>query len=183
MICIANTLPNIIWTNGRLVPLSEGWLTETMNDSATRAGYPQWEYSPHVARALTQYLEEECKATALSIEDVESMISRSLAGIGFEDVAKVAMLSAPRVNIYLPELAAQTGYELLFYPRLRQRLHDAIGYQVKGVRLVGIRDCAKMLDSAVRWRRNCSRLREQIVVFSRDCLQQRAQFDIEMAVC
>lgn len=182
MICFPNTLPNIIWSEQRLVPLSEGWLAETLEDSASRAGYAQWEYSPHVARALAQYLEEECRATALSVDDIEVMIRRSLAGIGFEDVAGVAELSPPRVNIFLPELAAQTGYELLFYPSLRERLQEATRYQVRGVRLVGLRDCAKMLDAAQRWRANCRRVSAQIVSFSRRCLEDAGARLVEMAV-
>ena len=37
MIALPQRLPNIIWKNDRLVPLSEGWLAESIERAAANA--------------------------------------------------------------------------------------------------------------------------------------------------
>jgi hypothetical protein len=182
MICFPQRLPNVIWCNHRMVPLSEGWLEESINDSAHRAGYANWEMSGHVATALAQYFEDECRATAISVEALEMMIRKSLEGIGFGDVAACSQVAPPRVNIYLPELAAHANMELRFFPLLRAKLEEAVNLQVRGVRLVGMRECVKILDSARKWRTTCRQLTQQIIGFSVDCLEKRTHSPIDLVV-
>ena len=128
MIALPQRLPHVIWKNGRLVPLSEGWLAESIEHAAAGAGYHRWHLAPEVARAIAVYLED---------------------------------------SISLTELASYAPYELEFYPLLKQRLGDALEVQVAGVRLEGLRDCSKILDSAGRWRRTCVRISDEIIYFCR----------------
>jgi len=172
MIAFANRLPHVLWTNQRLVPLSEGWLAEAIEESAREVGHDQWELAPHVAHAISEYLEADCTATVLSVEALESMLKRSLAGIGYEEIAQHSRITPPRVSIYLPELASQKQMELAFYPELSQRLEQAVEYDVKAIRLVGLRDCAKILDSARKWRKTCENIRRNIISFSKACLER-----------
>ncbi|MEM1059031.1 MAG: hypothetical protein AAGK14_07265 [Verrucomicrobiota bacterium] len=172
MIAFANRLPHVLWVNQRLVPLSEGWLTEAIEESAREVGHQHWELAPHVARAISEYLEADCTATVLSVETLESMLKRSLHGIGYEEIALHSRITPPRVSIYLPELAHQQKMELAFYPELNSRLEQAMAFEVKAVRLVGLRDCAKILDAARKWRKTCESIRDNIIAFSEACLKR-----------
>ncbi len=183
MIALPQKLPNVIWQNSRLVPLSEGWIVESIEHSARNAGYLNWHLSTHVARAIVHYLETDCEFQVLSVEALQAMIKKSLEGIGFPDVAQNSDIVPPRVSIYLPELAAHASYELLFYPMLAERLDQAIEYQVRGVRLEGLRDCTKILDSAQRWRRSCRTLSDEIISFSRAHLSRGNAKAVELLIC
>lgn len=183
MIALPQKLPNVIWKNSRLVPLSEGWIIESIQQSAQRAGYLNWHLSTHVARAIVHYLETDCEIQTLSVEALQAMINKSLEGIGFPDVAQSSQIVPPRVSIYLPEIATHAGLELLFYPMLAERLTQAIGYHVKGVRLEGLRDCTKILDAARHWRKSCRMLSDEIISFSRAHLSRSNAKTVELLIC
>jgi hypothetical protein len=172
MIALPQRLPHVIWKNGRLIPLSEGWLAESIEHAAAAAGYLRWHLAPEVARAIAVYLEDENSAPALPVDYLQEMVRRSLEGIGFEEIARESRIVPPRVSISLPELAARAPYELEFFPLLRQRLGDALEVQVAGVRLEGLRDCSKILDAAERWRGTCGRISDEIIYFCR-CYMNR----------
>ena len=57
MIALPQKLPHVIWRNDRLVPLSEGWLAESIEHAAAASGYHRWHLAPEVARAIAVYLE------------------------------------------------------------------------------------------------------------------------------
>jgi hypothetical protein len=167
MIALPQRLPHVIWKNDRLVPLSEGWLAESIEHSAEAAGHHRWHLAPEVARAIAIYLENDWIAPALPVDHLREMVRRSLEGIGFEDIAQESLIVPPRVSISLMELAVRAPYEIEFYPLLKERLDDALEVQVGGVRLEGLRDCSKRLDSAGRWRRTCERISDEIIHFCR----------------
>lgn len=184
MIAFANRLPHVLWVNQRLVPLSEGWLTEAIEESARQVGLEQWDLASHVARAISDYLESDCTATVLSVPTLESMLRRSLTGIGYEEIAEHSRMTPPRVSIYLPELATQKKLELAFYPELSQRLEQAVAFEVKAVRLVGLRDCAKILDAARKWRKTCEGIRTNIISFSQACLEKAdLKAPVQLVLC
>ena len=149
------------------MPLSEGWLAESIEHSAEAAGHHRWHLAPEVARAIAIYLENDWIAPALPVDHLREMVRRSLEGIGFEDIAQESLIVPPRVSISLMELAVRAPYEIEFYPLLKERLDDALEVQVGGVRLEGLRDCSKRLDSAGRWRRTCERISDEIIHFCR----------------
>ena len=167
MIALPQRLPHVIWRNGRLVPLSEGWLAESIERAAAEAGHHRWHLAPEVARAIAVYLENDWVAPALSLDSLREMVRRSLEGIGFDDIARKSEIVPPRVSISLMELAVLAPYEIEFYPLLRERLADALDVQVGGVRLEGLRDCTKVLDAAGRWRQTCVRISDEIIYFCR----------------
>ena len=167
MIALPQRLPHVIWKNDRLVPLSEGWLAESIEQAAADAGHPRWHLAPEVARAIAVYLENDWIAPSLSVDSLQEMVRRSLEGIGYEDIARRSLIVPPRVSISLMELAVRAPYEIEFYPLLKERLADALEVQVGGVRLEGLRDCTKVLDAAGRWRQTCVRISDDIIYFCR----------------
>lgn len=182
MIANAHPLPQIIWNNGRLVPLSEGWLAESIQQSAAAAGHESWNMTNEVARAIAHYLENDWISPALSLENLREMVRRSLEGIGHSEIAEASFIVPPRVSISLTDLALSAPYPLEFFPLLRCRIQDAVEVPVSGVRLEGLRDCAKILDSAQRWRRTCDDIRDDIVIYARACLLLHKPQNIELMI-
>lgn len=183
MIAFPSKLPQVVWHENRVVPLSEGWLAESIATAADRAGYQQWDLAPQVARALTLYLEQDFDAPVVTVENLLEMIRRSLEGIGFPEVARASAILPPRVSIYLPELANHAGYEMLFFPMLKDRLSEAIDYRVRGIKLEGIRDCVKILDNAFKWRQTCELLSDEIVAFTRAHFAKNRVKEVELVIC
>ena len=182
MIALPQKLPHVIWRNNRLVPLSEGWLAESIEHAAAAAGLLRWHLAPEVARAIAVYLENDWIAPALPLEHLQEMVRRSLEGIGYENVAAQSLIVPPRVSISLTELAARAPYEIEFYPLLKQRLYDALEVQVAGVRLEGLRDCSKILDAAGRWRHTCVRISDEIIYFCRSYMNHTVPRTVDLVI-
>jgi hypothetical protein len=182
MIALPQRLPHVIWKNDRLVPLSEGWLAESIEHAAAAAGHPRWHLAPEVAKAIALYLENDWTAPALQVTHLQEMVRRSLAGIGYDEIARQSLIVPPRVSISLPELAARAPYEIEFYPLLRQRLGDALDVHVAGVRLEGLRDCTKILDAAGRWRTTCVRISDDIIHFCRTYIYRNMPRTVDLVI-
>ncbi len=182
MIALPQRLPHVVWNNDRLIPLSEGWLAESIEHSAADAGYHRWHLAPEVARAIAVYLENDWNSPSLTTAHLREMVRRSLEGIGFNDIADKSMIVPPRVSISLMEIAQTAPLELEFFPRLRARLEDALDVQVGGVKLEGLRDCSKKLDAAARWRRGCIRISDEIIRFCREFVSQNDPSAVDLVI-
>jgi len=182
MIALPQRLPHVIWKNDRLVPLSEGWLAESIEHAAAAAGHPRWHLAPEVARAIAVYLENDWVAPALPLDQLREMVRRSLVGIGFDEIAHKSLIVPPRVSISLSEIAARAPYEIEFYPLLQERLGDALEVQVAGVRLEGLRDCTKILDAATRWRQTCVRINDDIIHFCRSYIHRTMPRTVDLVI-
>jgi len=179
MIALPQRLPYVLWKGDRLLPLSEDWLVESLSLSSRAAGHDRWDLSQHVARAIVSYLEEEYCASTITPTQVNQMLSQSVEKIGFGDIAAKTSLISPRLAISLAEIADSAPYELLFYPRLREKLDDIVAMEVRGLVCGDLRPCVKILDQAPRWRQTCDTLSEQIVAYIRTYMttDPRRSFD------
>ena len=182
MIALPQRLPHVIWKKDRLVPLSEGWLAESIEQAAAGAGYHRWHLAPEVARAIAVYLENDWIAPALPLDHLREMVCRSLESIGYQDIAQKSLIVPPRVSISLMEIAMRAPYEIEFYPLLRERLEDAVEVQVGGVRLEGLRDCTKVLDATGRWRQTCVRISDEIIYFCRSYLCRTMPRTVDLVI-
>jgi hypothetical protein len=183
MIAPTQALPSIQWRDTRTIPLSVGWLAESLDASAERAGQSNWDHSVDIARAISHYLESEYDGRVLTTDQLVEIIRRSLHGVGCDHIARRATLVPPRVNIHLPELARASEYELLFFPLLRERLNEALDVVVRGVRLEGLRNCVKILQQSRSWKDRCQRLNDEIVLFSRQQLRRSNPTPIDLMIC
>ncbi len=109
MIALPQKLPHVIWKKDRLVPLSEGWLAESIEHSAAAAGHARWHLAPEVARAIAVYLENDWVAPSLSIDNLQEMVRRSLEGIGYADIAQKSLIVPPRVSF--ASVVSTTSYD------------------------------------------------------------------------
>jgi hypothetical protein len=182
MIALPQSLPLVQWHSTRQVPLSEGWLSESIEYSARRAGYQSWEWSVEVAKAITFYLQQDYNGTLITPHELRAIIRKSLDGIGCDDIARNVSLVAPRVSIDLPEIARHSGMELIFFQQLGRRLKEARHVVVKGVRLDGIRHCVKILDGSRKWDQGCQKLNDEIVLFARRHVESWNHPAIDLAV-
>ncbi len=182
MIALPQRLPHVIWRNERLVPLSEGWLAESIEHAAAASGYHRWHLAPEVARAIAVYLENDWIAPALPVDSLRQMVERSLAGIGYEDIARASLIVPPRVSISLTEIAHRAPYEIEFFPLVRERLEDALEVQVGGVKLQGLRECSKVLDAASRWRGECVRISDDIIYFCRSFIHRSMPRTVDLVI-
>src|SRR5208282_2050473 len=98
MIALPQRLPHVIWKNDRLVPLSEGWLAESIEPAAAAAGHPRWDLAPDVARAIAVYLDNDWVSPALPVDHLKEMVRRSLVGIGYDEIARESLIVPPRVS-------------------------------------------------------------------------------------
>ena len=182
MIAIPQDLPLVSWQNKRNVPLSEGWLAETIDLSASQAGYRQWRWTPEIIKALTYYLRREFHGTLITATELKTLIKASLQRIGYDDIAEKLVIPAPRVVIYLPSLARQSKFELLFFCMLNSCLEETARLAISGVKLEGLREAVKILNQTTRWQGECPRLGAEIVFFTRRKLAQRRGKHLELVI-
>jgi hypothetical protein len=89
--------------------------------------------------------------------------------IGYSDVARCFETLPPPVALSLPDLArrAGTGYELVFFNLLHERLREILESPARRVEIHGLHDCVKLLRCAKHWSAECSGLMSEIVSFIR----------------
>jgi len=67
--------------------------------------------------------------------------------------------------------AAGKGFELMFFPHLREEMRNKLEESPHVLRFHGLRGCVKQLSGAERWNRRCQNLNDQIVEYLRSCWQ------------
>lgn len=182
MIALPNELPLIEWTEGRYIPLSEGWIAESIESSIN----PAVDCGPvpldAVLYSLIYFLKDRPHGTRLSRDELARLVQKALEALGYAALASGFQLVSPRVTIHLPELASQSTIELAFFDALQVKLDEAVGCLVRGIRLEGIRDSVKRLHNARRWRKDCQQLNDEIVSFSRRTIQKTGQPVIDLVI-
>lgn len=182
MIAIPSELPFVVWNTGHPVPLSEGWLVESIEYSLQGENMPQWQWTGDIAKAVCLHIKENFSGTEIHHVELVRILRQSISALGYEDVAHKIQLTAPRVVIHLPEIAHRTDIELAFFQELQSKLDEALGFIVRGVKLEGIRDSVKTLNRTKRWKKNCQILNDDIVKFVRQHLELWDQSAVELII-
>ncbi len=136
------------------------------------------------AAAVLFYFRHEQKRTSVTVAEFAAALERVLRGLGFKVHVAGAATSAPAPEPKSPAVAeanlaeianaADKGYELAFFLRLRAEMEHALKSRPQLVRFTGLRGCVKQLAGAQRWCPRCRRLNDQIVDFLRHCLASDA---------
>lgn len=182
MIALPQNLPLVEWQNRRNVPLSEGWLAESIQISADKAGVGTWHGTDDVAKAIIYYLQSEFGGTLITPEQLQGLIKKSLRSIGYPEVARSLKIVAPRVSIHLNEMAMKSQHEILFFQLLHDHLDEAKSVHVSGVRLEGLRSCVKTLSNVMRWQGSCEELSDEIVMFTRSHMLKWGRHPVELLI-
>jgi hypothetical protein len=163
--------------DGEQVPCSAEWVTlELMGESATLVDP---EVVHNASAAVLHYFKHELQRQFISVSEFALALEKVLRGFGlsvYADCETEAPLPKEHriVESNLHQLAAAAagqGFELLFFPQLRQELQRQMQQAPQVVRFLGLRDCVKELAGAERWNRRCQNLNDQIVDFLRSCWQ------------
>ncbi|HYT62224.1 MAG TPA: hypothetical protein VEL06_18735 [Haliangiales bacterium] len=127
----------------------------------------------NAARAVLHYFKVEMGKTFVSVAEFSRALAGVLRGFGLI-VEPTGVAQTPRriTESDLRQLACESGkgFELAFFPRLRDELRQQLTQAPDMVRFTGLRSCVKQLSGARRWTDRCQRLNDQIVEHLRQCL-------------
>ena len=167
--------------NGEHIPCSAEWVTlELIGESADLIDP---EVVHHASAAVLHYFKHELRRQSVSIGEFANALEKVLRSFGLSVHADHHCLPkvespAPKVlESNLNELACQAaseGFELLFFPQLRQELKRQLDHSPNVLRFHGLRGCVKQLAGADRWNRRCQCLQDQNVDFLRSCWETEA---------
>jgi hypothetical protein len=162
--------------DGEQIPCSAEWVTlELMGEGAEMIDP---EVVHNASAAVLHYFKHELQRQSVSVGEFAIALEKVLRSFGlsvyadhqFEPKFKP---EPPRVlETNLIELASQAsceGFELLFFPHLRQELKRQLDQSPNVLRFHGLRGCVKQLAGADRWNRRCQSLHDQIVDYLRSC--------------
>ena len=173
--------------DGDNIPCSAEWVTfELLGDGAALVDS---EVVRHASAAVLHYFKHELQRQFVSVGDFAQALEKVLRSFGLSVSADcqaqppiensggtplpLSCPSAPRVlesNLKdLANNAANEGFELLFFPQLRQELRRNLDQSPNVLRFHSLRDCVKQLAGARRWSHRCQTLHDQIVDFLRSC--------------
>jgi len=182
MIALPHHLPLVIWKDTRTVPLSPGWLAESIDHTLAHLDCCGWEWTDDVVVSLCAYLRENYAGTSIDHSHLNDLLRHAIVALDYPEVADRVALCAPRVIIHLPDLARRAPLELAFFHALQNRLDEALEYVVRGVKLQGLRTTVKSLQNAPRWRKQCQDLSDEIVLFTRQKLQRWDQPFVDLVI-
>lgn len=164
--CLMFKLPG-----GESVPCSAEQVTVELIGEAADALDP--EVVRNAARAVLHYFRVELGRTSISVGEFSEALAGVLRDFGLPICEPVESRPARRrIGYDLRRLACECGkgFELAFFPRLRDELHQQLRHSPQIIRFRGLRGCVKQLAGARRWSIRCQRLSDQIVDFLRQCL-------------
>jgi hypothetical protein len=133
----------------------------------------------HASAAVLHYFKHELQRQFVSVSEFALALEKVLRGFGLSVYADFDAEAAPPnerriLDSNLHQLASATdaeGFELCFFPQLRQELQRQMKQSPHVIRFRGLRDCVKHLAGAARWNRRCENLNDQIVEYLRSCWQ------------
>jgi hypothetical protein len=162
--------------NGEHIPCSAEWVSFELTGDGAALVDP--EVVRHASAAVLHYFKHELLRPSVSVGEFAQALEKVLRSFGLSvstaaTVEPPAKPAAPRVlesNLKdLASSAACEGFELLFFPQLRQELKRNLDQSPNVLRFHNLRDCVKQLAGAERWSGRCQTLQDQIVEFLRSC--------------
>ncbi len=178
MIALASDCLLFRLASGESVPCSAGTISvQLLGDTANLFDA---EFIQHAARAVFHYFKQELGRHSVSVGEFAAALEKVLRGFALTARPAAAAPPAPPAPAALESdlcrLASESGqgWELLFFPRLRDQLRRQLEQAPRVLHFHGLRGCVMQLAGARRWSRRCRRLEEQIVAFLRQCLRADA---------
>jgi len=160
--------------SGESVPLSAEMISIELGGED--AGLYDPEFVQHAARAVFHYFKHELSRESVTVAEFAGALEKVLLGLGFGTAPRPEPAWLPPRAADLRKLAAAAGkgFELFFFPQLRDELRAQLIQTPRHLRFCGLRGCVKQLAGARRWSPRCQRLRDQIVEYLRHCLSTEA---------
>jgi len=163
-------------TEGEQIPCSAEWVTFELMGEGAQLVDP--ELVRHASAAVLHYFKNELQRQSVSVGEFAQALGKVLRSFGLNvltDCASEALAQAAAPIVLesnLHELAvgaAKEGFELLFFPQLREEMKRKLDQSPSVLRFNNLRGCCKRLTGAQRWNLRCQSLHDQIVEFLRSC--------------
>ena len=146
--------------NVKLVGEAADWLDPDLVQNATRA--------------VLHYFKVEQGKDSVSLLEFSEALATVLRGFGLSINPTDSTTPPPRriSESDLQQLVHESGqgFELAFFPRLRDELRRQLAQAPHVLRFTGLRRCVARLAGARRWTGECQSLSDQIVDYLRHCL-------------
>jgi len=162
--------------NGGAIPCSAETVSFELTGDAADLLDP--ELVRNAARAVLHYFKVDQGREFVSVEEFSQALTSVLRGFGLAVTENDEAEQQQRLTESdLRQLACESGkgFELAFFPRLRDQLRQHLDQSPHVVRFSGLRGCVKQLAGARRWSGRCQKLNDQIVDYLRHCLSAQAR--------
>jgi hypothetical protein len=158
-------------SNGESVPCSPEMISiDLVGDTG---GWFDPEVLRHAAASVFHYFKHDLCRESVTVGEFAGALEKVLRSLGFT-IRAGAVESCPRevIEADLGLMARESGggFELLFFPRLRDELRAQLRHFPRVLRFRGLRGCVKQLAGARRWSGRCEKMRDHIVEYLRQCL-------------
>ena len=163
-------------SNGESIPFSAEMISIELSGEGVGGFDP--EFLKHAASAVFHYFKNDLGRITVTVGEFASALEKVLRGFGLkmessEPSAPAASHNVPNrvMKSDLRQLACESGkgYELFFFPRLRDEMRQQLMRDPQLLHFGGLRSCVKQLTGARRWTARCQTLHDQIVEYLRNC--------------
>jgi hypothetical protein len=177
-------------SNGESIPFS----AEMISVELTGEGIGEFdpEFLKHAASAVFHYFKHDLGRVTVTVGEFAGALEKVLRGFGLqseadeqngepipkhwdepcEEPCEERAGAARRVlksDLRLLACESGKGFELFFFPRLRDELRQQLLQDPEILHFRGLRSCVKQLTGARRWTSRCQTLQDQIVEYLRNC--------------
>ncbi|HLZ53447.1 MAG TPA: hypothetical protein VKS19_03115 [Verrucomicrobiae bacterium] len=158
-------------TNGESVPCSAEMISvELVGDND---GWLDPEVLRHAAASVFHYFKKDLCRESVTVGEFAGALEKVLRKLGFTIRAGAMESRKPdtrETDLGLMARESGDGFELFFFPRLRDELRAQLRQAPRVLRFRGLRGCVKQLTGARRWSVRCEKLQDHIVEYLRQCL-------------
>jgi hypothetical protein len=171
MISLASDCLLFELSSGESVPFSAEMISVEVMGEAAEVFEP--EFVKHAAASVFHYFKHDLGRETISVAEFSGALEKVLHGLGFKTQAGDEVVTAAETaggDLRLLAHESGEGWELVFFPRLRDALRTQLRHSPRHIRFHGLRGCVKRLAGAQRWGPRCQTLHDQIVGFMRGCL-------------
>jgi hypothetical protein len=178
-------------SNGESIPFSAEMISVELTGEGIGAFDP--EFLKHAASAVFHYFKHDLGRVTVTVGEFAGALEKVLRGFGLQSEADEQNgeqgyedeqedeheKESPERRVLksdLRTLACESGkgFELFFFPRLRDELRQQLLQDPEVLHFRGLRSCVKQLTGARRWSPRCQTLQDQIVEFLRNCFTSEA---------
>lgn len=176
MIALATDCLLFRFTSGDCVPFSAEMISvELMGDSAS---WFDQDFVRHAAQAVFHYFKHELRRQTVTVGEFAEALEKVLRGFkaeGTQTNSATAQSSVLESDLYRLARESGHGWELAFFPKLRDELRHQLRQKPRVLRFRGLRGCVKELVGARRWGSRCRDLEAQILAYLHGCLHSESK--------
>jgi hypothetical protein len=176
-------------SSGESIPFSAEMISVELTGDGIGEFDP--EFLKHAASAVFHYFKHDLGRVTVTVGEFAGALEKVLRGFGLqseadeqngdtlfkdedEDEKTVPRRRVLKCDLRLLACESGKGFELFFFPRLRDELRQQLLHGPEVLHFRGLRSCVKQLTGARRWGPRCQTLQDQIVEFLRNCFTTEA---------